>query len=363
MQPLQDYSQMTLQLHDPANAGALINIAEQRLINDGIKASLGVMQVSGATGDHHGDSKSVSISIPGVRAATGKNRTVVQAIHFEGPEGIDIEFGTEAVYTPDEVAANDTDVTGGLTDPKRLGFLTPKSAIEIPHDPVNEVGILKFQAKKTGVQVIPPRSYVQDRGNAMRAIIALYVPYTEGTISGYAAETAEESSNSGQTHLLLRPAGSSSSFFQVGCHQNEITEAFQYEYSQVMKGYSDTILSDALRKRLSNFTLSLTARTEKLSRLIRSGVYEETDYGKIVVPSSNSLVQKFECYLRTITPRGAVIYIRLPECGLKPNGDWAHGGANPAYPITVEGYQPAEELFWQNLYQVVFFSLGIEIIA
>lgn len=359
------YREITLKVHDPANAGALIDILQTHKTNDGVLASLGTLQVSGASGSiRHGDSKSVTIVVPGLRTGTAQNGCLFTCSHADLPSGIDIEFGYENVYSADVLAAANTDVTGTLTPRTRLANMNPYQALEIDHDAVaGEIGIVKMQPKKTIIGTVAPYQYQSDRGNAGRVIISAYLPYTEGNVSGLATETVEEGAGTGQTHLLIRRAGSDTPYWQIGCHQNTITESFQYEYAQIMKGYKDTILTDSIRKQLENFEMILTGKSENLMRFLKAGIIQDTRYGKEVKASFDGELEKYEMILRTTTPSGLLHFVRLPVARIKPNGNIEHGSESPTIPVLIEGGEVASDLFWSHLYQVVHFSMGIEVIA
>jgi hypothetical protein len=362
----QRFDSYEIQEHDPVS-GVLDTIAKQRQENSGVKAVIDPLEVSGATGSQFSNSHSVSLYLPEIAAASAPHQTILRVLHADLPNNVTLRIGREAAHSADQTAPGPfTDVFIAFPPADIIDISANQGNPIIPFDIFHNTtdkfaGVIKMQLWKQGVDVTDVYDYVDDEGNAGYVIIQLLTPYTTGDISGRAAETIAEGSGSGQTRLLLRPYDTDLPFYQIGCLQNEISKAFQEEFAEIEKGFKQNILTEFIRKQLTDFEAVATAQGTKLHAILNNGVIQDWTYGSKVVASESGELRRYEALLLSSSTQGKHCICRLPIATVKKNGNQDTGGNEPNIPFTVHSHVPAEELLTQDVYDSATYLVPIKV--
>jgi len=366
-----EYGDVSVKYHDPNNAGALIAWDNDLFAVDQ-RVKIWEHLISGAAGPTYSNSTSISLVIPGLRAPTDptKDRTMIRCLHGQLPSGIRVKIGREAVYTPDVPVGGNTDVFAVFPPGDAIDrvFAEHNSPFFLDHDIITgQVGILKVQTYKPGADVAPLYDWKQDQGNSGVVIFQIDVPYTEGKISGVAAETALETAGSGPTTVYIRRADQDPTdpepFRLVGCLAKEVEAAYNRELAQVMKGYGDNIASVSLMKNLTDFNCNSTGDTTYLEKILNAGIVEDTGVAAKITPKFGGALPEFEAILQTRTPKGFLILVRCPRCYVDRNGNVTYGGAEKQIPFKFVGQEANATFHFHNLYQSFFTAFGIQVTA
>lgn len=361
-----EYKSITLQVHNQTT-GVLEAIRVNTLAVDRrIPVTPVQLTVSGAAGSHYSNSYSFSIVIPGLKTATGEDRTMVRCIHGQLPAGIDMQIAREAAWSADAVTDVDAFLALPAADKQSRRFADHAAPFFIDHNTVaGQVGVFKMQATKTGAGVVPVYTANSDQGNSGLVIYQLDIPYTDGQISGRAAETALETALSGPTQVFLRRADSDPTnpdpWHMVGCLAAEVEKAYNYEYAQTMKGYNNIIVAKTIKQQLTDLNCNSTGDTTYLCSLVDAANIEEMGHAVKVKPRFGSKLEEFEVVLQSRSASGMIKWCRIPRATIQRNGSVTEGAAEFQIPFKVEGMEPAEYWFSHNLYQTEFVAAHINV--
>jgi len=366
-----EYQNISVMLHDPVALGALIPITLDHFAVDQ-RLKLLECSVSKAAASHYSQSHSISLFVPGLRTATGLNKTMIRCIHGQLPTGISMNIGRETIWSadvPPSGPGSDTDVFALFppADFRDRKFIDHNDPFYIDHDAVTgQIGVIKFQVTKVGASAVPVYDWKKDQGNAGLIIFQIDIPYTEGEISGRAAEAALETTGSGPTIIFLREAGGDPNdpyeWHMIGCLAKEIEAAYNREVAQSFKGYNQVITSASLTKNLTDFNCNSLGDTLYLETILNSGKIEDRGYAKVVTPKYGGALQEFEAILQTRSTRGMLKFVRNSRCYVDRNGNTNYGAAEKQIPFKIVGEEPGSPWFWNNLFQTEFIVIGVTVV-
>jgi len=357
---------INIRQHDPVT-GVLTDMTGSQKVNED-RVSIIDLDVDGSGAPvTYGASRSVSAVVTQALLAAGaftdENpiRSYFRVIHGSLPEGIRLNVGREATFTPDSIAGV-LITPGGITpDPFEevhpaceTGGLAPSQKLySFQDDATHGVGVIKLQLEKFATVPVAPYNPNTDLGNAGFIVCEFMVPKVEGTLSGRPTETALEATGSPLSRVLLRPVGLTDCpmWFQFGCLANEKEWAYEIEDAMEEKDYNKVISAMTQRTNLNNINCQAKAPTPALYKAMNAGRIKRVQGAVQVERRADGAYEEYEAILEVRSVKGFTLMCHIPRCVVKNNGSTTVSGTGQtAYPFQVKGLEPSLVSFDHNLW-------------